>query len=109
MPTHARSATACEWTRLGFKASSPDAGVITMGTLPSLSNSLEQRHPNVLLRVVEKIQVELLLGLHRGDFDFIVAQTEFYDIAPEALKQRVLFRDRLCVDARQGHPLSLAD
>ena len=100
-----------------LQGSNPDAGVITLGTLPSLSNSLvplavgrwKQRHPNVLLRVVEKIQIELLLGLHRGDFDFIVAQTEFYDVAPEGLKQRVLFRDRLCVYARHDHPLFLED
>jgi LysR family transcriptional regulator of gallate degradation len=58
----------------------------------------------VLLRVVEKVQVELLLGLLRGQFDFVVGQTEFYDFL-EGLKQRVLFRDRLCVFARPKHRL----
>lgn len=90
-----------------------DAAVITMGTLPSLSSSVvplavarwRERHPNVLLRVVEKVQIELLLGLRRGEFDFIVGQTEFFDVVLEGLKQRVLFRDRLCVFARRDHPL----
>lgn len=90
-----------------------DAAVVTVGTLPSLSSSVvplavgrwRERFPDVLLRVVEKVQVELLLGLHRGEFDFILGQTEFFDVVLEGLKQRALFRDRLCVFARRDHPL----
>ncbi len=68
-----------------------------------------ERHSRILLRVVEKVQVELLLGLLRDEFDFIVGQTEFYDYL-QGLKQRVLFRDRLCVFARPKHRLfSLAE
>jgi LysR family transcriptional regulator of gallate degradation len=94
------------------KVEKGQAPLVTFGTLPSLASSVvplavsrwRERHPRVLLRVVEKIQVELLLGLLRGEFHFIVAQTEFYDYL-EGLKQRVLFRDRLCVFARQKHRL----
>lgn len=86
---------------------------ITVGTLPSLSSSVvplavgrwRERHPDVLLRVVEKVQVDLLLGLLRGEFDFVLGQTEFYDDLFDGLKQRVLFRDRLCVFAREDHRL----
>jgi LysR family transcriptional regulator of gallate degradation len=53
---------------------------------------------------MERVQVELLFGLLRGDFDFIIAQTEFYDLL-DGLKQRVIFRDRLRVLARPKHPL----
>jgi LysR family transcriptional regulator of gallate degradation len=53
---------------------------------------------------VEKLQVELLFGLLRGDFDFVIAQTQFYNIL-DGLKQRVIFRDRLRVFARPKHPL----
>ena len=60
-------------------------------------------HPTATLRVVEKNQLELLLGLLRGELDFIVAQTEVYDFL-EGLRQRVMFRDRLHVLARPGHP-----
>jgi LysR family transcriptional regulator of gallate degradation len=88
------------------------ARVVAFGTLPSLASSVvplavnrwRERHPRVLLRVVEKVQVELLVGLLRGEFDFIVGQTEFYDLW-DGLKQRVLFRDRLCVFARPQHHL----
>lgn len=87
--------------------------VLTVGTLPSLASSVvatavgnwKAQHPGVLLRIVEKVQVELLLGLLRGEFDFIAARTEFFDISFEGLKQRVLFRDRLCVFVRSSHPL----
>ncbi|SRR6266550_2718095 len=87
--------------------------VVTLGTLPSLASSIvplavsrwRERHPDLLLRVVEKIQVELLLGLLRCDFDFVLGQTEYFDFFLEGLKQRVLFRDRLCVLARPKHPV----
>jgi LysR family transcriptional regulator of gallate degradation len=86
--------------------------VVTFGALPSLASSVvplalsrwREGNPTVVARVVEKVQVELLLGLIRGDFDFIIGQTEFYDFS-EGLKQRVLFRDRLQVFARPKHPI----
>ena len=56
----------------------------------------------MVLRVMERVQVELLFGLLRGDFDFIIAQTEFYDLL-DGLRQRVIFRDRLRVFARPKH------
>jgi DNA-binding transcriptional LysR family regulator len=87
-------------------------GVMAVGTLPSLAASVvplavsrwRERHPRIVLRVVEKVQVELLFGLLRGDFDFVIAQTEFYNLL-DGLKQRVIFRDRLRVFARPKHPL----
>lgn len=96
-----------------LKAEFTSTNVVTVGTLPSLASRVlplaaarwREQVPNVLLRVVEKVQVELLLGLFRREFDFVIAQTEFFDIFPEGLKQRVLFRDRLCVFARPEHYL----
>ena len=87
-------------------------GAETVGTLPSLAAAFvplavsrwRERHPRVLLRVVEKVQVELLFGLLRGDFDFVIAQTEFYNIL-DGFKQRVVYRDRLRVFARPKHRL----
>jgi DNA-binding transcriptional LysR family regulator len=94
------------------KAGKSRAHVITFGTLPSLATNVvplavsrwREGHPRILLRVMEKLQVELLFGLLRGDLDFIIAQTEFYDLL-EGLKQRVIFRDRLRVFARSKHRL----
>jgi DNA-binding transcriptional LysR family regulator len=88
------------------------ASVLTIGTLPSLAASVvplavsrwRERHPRMVLRVMERVQVELLFGLLRGDYDFIIAQTEFYDLL-DGLKQRVIFRDRLRVFARPKHSL----
>ena len=85
--------------------------VITFGTLPSLANSIIPKavcrwratHPTTTLRIVEKNQLELLLSLMRGELDFIVAQTECYGFL-EGMKQRVLFRDRLHILGRPGHP-----
>ncbi|SFK84827.1 LysR family transcriptional regulator [Falsiroseomonas stagni] len=88
-----------------------DDGTIAMGTLPSLTPVImpkaicqwRQRHPDPVLRITERIQVEALLSLIRGELDFIIAQTEWYGYI-EGLRQRVLFRDRLHVIARPGHP-----
>jgi DNA-binding transcriptional LysR family regulator len=84
---------------------------IAFGTLPSLATCIvpkavcqwRQTHQTTMLRVIEKIQLELLLSLIRGELDFIVAQTEYYGYL-EGLKQRVLFRDRLYVIGRTRHP-----
>jgi LysR family transcriptional regulator of gallate degradation len=89
--------------------------VVRLGTLPSLASSVvplaasrwRLEHPGVGLQVAEDVQSELLLGLLRHQFDFVVAQTEFYDFW-DGLKQRVLFRDRMQVFARARHPLALA-
>jgi DNA-binding transcriptional LysR family regulator len=84
---------------------------IAVGTLPSLTPVImpkaicrwREAHPDPVLRITERIQVELLLSLIRGELDFIIAQTEWYGYI-EGLKQRVLFRDRLHVIARPDHP-----
>jgi len=84
---------------------------IAFGTLPSLATTIvpkavcqwRQTHPTTTLRIIEKIQLELLISLIRGEVDFIVAQTECYGF-PDGLMQRVLFHDRLYVMARAHHP-----
>jgi LysR family transcriptional regulator of gallate degradation len=85
--------------------------VITLGALPSLASNViaravarwKEENPTVRLRVIEKVQVELLLGLLRCEFDFIIGETQFFDVFLDGLKQRVLFRDRLCIFARSDH------
>lgn len=98
-------------TRLHGKAR--DQHVITIAVLPSLASQIvpiavarwKQQYPDFLLKVVENRQIELLWGLLRGEFDFIVGQTEFFDLTLEGLMQRVLFRDHLCIYARADHEL----
>lgn len=86
-------------------------GMLTIGVLPSLGNSVvplglarwRADHATTHIRVIEKVQVDLLIGLLRGEFDFIIGMTEYYDML-DGLTQRVIFRDRQCVFARAGHP-----
>lgn len=86
-------------------------GSLVFGTLPSLASHVipkavcewRSEHPKDTLRIVEKIQLELLLSLMRGEVEFIIAQTECFGYF-DGLMQRVLFRDKLHVIARPDHP-----
>lgn len=89
------------------------AGVIRVGSLPSLASSVipialnrwRTSYRDRQLEVVEVPQIDLLTGLLRREFDFVFGFTECYDLE-NGLRQRVLFRDKLCVIARAGHPLA---
>lgn len=91
----------------------PEAGPLRIGSLPSLASSVlpaalgrwREAHQDRGIEVAENAQIDLLLGLLRREFDFVFGFTECYDLE-EGLRQRVLFRDRLCVIARPDHPLS---
>ena len=85
---------------------------IRIGSLPSMAGSIipmaigrwRALHPHGDLQVVENAQFDLLTGLLRRDFDFVIGFTEVFDML-DGLRQKVLFRDLLCVIARAGHPL----
>ena len=85
---------------------------IRIGSLPSMAGSIipmalgrwRVMHPEGDLQVVENAQFDLLTGLLRRDFDFVVGFTEVFDML-DGLRQKVLFRDQLCVIVRHGHPL----
>jgi LysR family pca operon transcriptional activator len=86
--------------------------LIRIGSLPSLAGSIipmamgrwRANHPGGELQVVENAQFDLLTGLMRRDFDFVIGFTEVFDMI-DGLRQQVLFRDVLRVIARPGHPL----
>lgn len=85
---------------------------IRVGSLPSMAGSIipmalgrwRAKYPDGDLQVVENAQFDLLTGLLRRDFDFVVGFTEVFDML-DGLRQQVLFRDHLCVIVRPGHPL----
>ncbi|MEZ5670124.1 MAG: LysR family transcriptional regulator [Alphaproteobacteria bacterium] len=89
-----------------------DQDAIRVGSLPSLAGGVmpvalskwRETHPEQQLQVVENAQIDLLTGLVRRDFDFVIGLTEVFDIR-DGLRQRVLFRDSLCVIASPSHPL----
>ena len=86
--------------------------VTTIGVLPTLATMIvphavavwKKKHPDILLRIIEAVGITLLSELQRGSFDFIVGQTEHYNLV-DGLKQQVLFRDRLRIFANPGHQL----
>ncbi len=86
--------------------------LIRIGSLPSLAGSVipmamsrwRANHPEGELQVVENAQFDLLTGLLRRDFDFVIGFTEVFHML-DGLRQQVLFRDVLRVIARPGHPL----
>jgi DNA-binding transcriptional LysR family regulator len=89
-----------------------DVTTLTIGTLPSIASSIiaeavckwREVHPNVILRIIEKVHVELMIGLIRGEYDFVIGRAEGGELSRD-LKRRVLFRDRLHIIARKAHPL----
>lgn len=89
---------------------------IRLGSLPSLASKIvplalskwREGHRQGHLEVVENAQFDLLTGLLRRDFDFVIGFTKVFDML-DGLRQRVLFRDRLCVMASPSHPLSACE
>lgn len=85
---------------------------IRIGSLPSLASKIvpmalskwRETHQDCHLEVVENAQFDLLTGLLRRDFDFVIGFTKVFDML-DGLRQRVLFRDTLCVIAGPNHPL----
>jgi DNA-binding transcriptional LysR family regulator len=85
---------------------------IRFACLPSLSGSVVASAVNAWqkqvgdhpVRVFERVQIDLLEGLLRREFDFAIGVTDYYNVLV-GLRQRALFQDRLQVIARTGHPL----
>jgi DNA-binding transcriptional LysR family regulator len=85
---------------------------IRIGSLPSLASKIvptalsrwRTTHQDGHLEIVENAQFDLLTGLLRRDFDFVIGFTKVFDML-DGLRQRVLFRDTLRVIAGPNHPL----
>ncbi|KQS59441.1 LysR family transcriptional regulator [Rhizobium sp. Leaf371] len=99
-----------------INASDTRSESIRIGSLPSLASKIvpmalskwRETHTDGHLEIVENAQVDLLTGLLRRDFDFVIGYTKVFDML-DGLRQRVLFRDTLCVIAGPGHPLRAYD
>ena len=88
-----------------------DGRPIIFGTLPSLATTViptalcrwRMIHPKRPLKVVDRLQGELLSALVRKEVDFIVGQaTDCY--SPSGIERRIIFRDEMLVLGRPGHP-----
>ena len=86
--------------------------ILHFGCIPTLAGSVipqairrwRVHHPELDLRVTERPQNELLWSLLHREFDFAVGVVDA-DNHAHGLRQRVLFREKLYVVARQNHPL----
>lgn len=77
---------------------------MTSHVVPAAIARWRETYPTRNLRVVGEVQFDLLNALLRREIDLFIGFTESYELF-EGLRQRVLFRDRLCVVARPSHPL----
>jgi len=92
----------------------PGAEALRIGTLPSLASGIvpaalsqwRKFYPKTDFQIIENAQFDLLTGLFRRDFDFIIGFTEVFDIL-DGLRQKVLFRDKLYAVVRPDHPLTI--
>jgi LysR family transcriptional regulator of gallate degradation len=88
-----------------------EVGRIVIGGMPLSRSSLlgpaiarfRQTRPTLRLQIVEGPFKELLLGLRRGEIDFLIGALRPEDAVPD-LTQEALLNDRMTVVCRPGHP-----
>jgi DNA-binding transcriptional LysR family regulator len=83
-------------------------GTVPMPAVPFLPVALNRvlaEHPGVLASVVEEREMELIDRLRRRDIEVAILRLALLD-PPEDMHADTLFDERLCVVARQDHPLA---
>jgi LysR family transcriptional regulator, regulator for genes of the gallate degradation pathway len=92
-----------------------EVGRIVIGGMPLSRSSLlgpaiarfRQARPTLRIRVVEGPFRDLLLGLRRGEIDFLIGALRPKEAVPD-LAQEALLEDRMAVVCRPGHPAEKA-
>jgi LysR family transcriptional regulator, regulator for genes of the gallate degradation pathway len=85
---------------------------VHVGSLPSIAGGIlaravaavSEQHPQFSARIVEKMNFELLPGLRRAEYDFVLGLAD--DRVELGIHARVILNDELAVIARAGHPLA---
>jgi DNA-binding transcriptional LysR family regulator len=88
------------------------AGLLTVGCLRTVASTIMPEvtarflplHPSVRLRIVEHHNVDLVIGLQRGDLDIVIGMADGA-LAEAGFHYEPLFQDRLTIVARSAHPL----
>lgn len=83
-------------------------GIVPMPAIPFLPialGRLADRHPGILVSVVEERETELLDRLRKRDIEVAILRMALVDAA-EDLRLERLFEEKLCVVARREHPLA---
>jgi DNA-binding transcriptional LysR family regulator len=84
-------------------------GIVPMPAIPFLPvalNRLLDEHPDVLTSVVEERETELIDRLRKRDIEVAILRMSLVDPAAD-MQVTKLFDERLCVVARQDHPLAV--
>lgn len=85
---------------------------LSVGTLPVLSQyhltpvlrNFQKAHPDIRLKLYEVEEPELMDGLNRGAYDFVIARESMFD--PALHDMRLIASDRLAAVLPCGHPLA---
>ncbi|MEM8935195.1 MAG: LysR family transcriptional regulator [Pseudomonadota bacterium] len=89
-----------------------ETGRTVIGAMPLARSQLvpvsveifSRRHANHRITIAEGAYDDLLVGLRRGDIDFLVG-AERADLSVKGVAQEALFSDELAIVMRAGHPL----
>lgn len=81
------------------------AGISMMNLLPGALSTFRQRHPGVMVRVVERPHDQAVPELRAGDIEFAVLPQPGEDLGDEFAVEPLL-EDRYVVIGRLGHPLA---
>ena len=92
-----------------------EVGRIVIGAMPLSRSSLlgpaiarfRQMRPTLRLRIVEGPFKDLLLGLRRGEIDFLIGAIRDEETVPDLMQETFLL-DRMTVVCRPGHPAASA-
>jgi DNA-binding transcriptional LysR family regulator len=84
-------------------------GIVPMPAIPFLPvavGRLAERHPDILVSVIEERETELLERLRKRDVEVAILRMSLVDAGVD-LRVEPLFDERLCVMARREHPLAV--
>ncbi len=81
--------------------------VAAAGILPGVLAALKERHPGIVVRLVQGTTEQLLPALAAGDIDLVVGRL-YEPAAPDAFLREAIYEEPIAVLARAGHPLARA-
>jgi LysR family pca operon transcriptional activator len=78
--------------------------VAAAGILPGALAALKERHPAIVVRLVQGTTEQLLPALAAGDIDLVIGRL-YEPAAPDAFLREAIYDEPISVLARAGHPL----
>jgi LysR family pca operon transcriptional activator len=78
--------------------------VAAAGILPGALATLKERHPGIVVRLVQGTTEQLLPALAAGDIDLVVGRL-YEPASPDAFEREAIYEEPISVLARAEHPL----